>query len=52
MDERLKETWKTTEEDEDLQQRFWALYGPNNLKSPSFRMGAELLCQNRGFLES
>ena len=52
MDERLKETWKTTEEDEDLQQRFWNLYGPNKLKSPSFRMDAEFLRQNRGLLES
>ena len=52
MDERLKETWKTAEEDEDLQQRFWVLYGPNKLKSPLFRMGTELLRQNRGLLES
>ena len=52
MDERLKETWKTTEEDEDLQQRFWDLYGPNKLKSPSFRIGTEFLRQNRNLLEA
>jgi putative glycosyltransferase (TIGR04372 family) len=52
MDERLKGTWKTTEENEDLQCRFWALYGPKKVKSPSFRIGTEFLRQNLNLLES
>ena len=52
MDERLEGTWKTTEENEDLQRRFWAIYGPKKVKSPSFRIGTEFLRQNRDLLES
>ena len=50
MDERLNGTWKTTEEDEELQQRFWALFGPDKLKSPGLRIGAEYLRENKDFL--
>ena len=52
MDDRLNGIWETNEEDEELQRRFWALFGPDKLKSPSLRMGAEFLRQNRDLLES
>ena len=52
MDDRLNGIWETNEEDEELQRRFWALFGPDKLKSPTLRMGAEFLRQNRGLLES
>ena len=50
MDERLNGTWETTEEDEELQQRFWAFFGPDKLKSPDLRIGAEYLRQNKDLL--
>jgi len=50
MDERLKGTWKTTKEDEELQRRFWALFGSHKLKSPQVRMGAEFLRENQELL--
>ncbi len=50
MDERLNGTWKTTQEDEALQQRFWALFGRGKLKSSEVRIGAEFLRQNQKFL--
>ena len=43
MDDRLNASWQTTEEDEELQQRFWALFGPDKLKSPDLRIGADFL---------
>jgi len=52
MDERLKGTWQTTEEDAELQQRFWSLLEvrePNEEFRP--RMGAEFLRQNRELLD-
>lgn len=51
MDERLKGTWRTTEEDEALQRRFWSL-----LKSSPYhgvirsRVGTEFLRQHRALL--
>jgi putative glycosyltransferase (TIGR04372 family) len=50
MVERLNGTWKTTEEDEELQERFWALFGPDKLKSPDLRIGTEYLRQNKDLL--
>ena len=50
MDERLKGTWQTTKEDEELQERFWVLFGPGQLKSPDVRIGAEFLRQNQELL--
>lgn len=51
MDERLKGTWQTIEEDEELQRRFRSLLKPGHLchGSPS-RIGAEFLRQNRDLL--
>ena len=52
MDERLKGTWRTTDEDEELQRRFWSLFSPGHMSSncPA-RIGADFLRQNRGLLE-
>ena len=50
MDERLNDSWETTMEDEELQERFWALFGPDKLKSPNLRIGAEYLRENKEFL--
>ena len=49
MHERLNDTWVTTEEDEELQKCFWALFGTDRLKSPDLRIGAEYLRENRVF---
>lgn len=52
MDARLKGTWQTTEEDEDLQRRFWALFTSSGLSQVfRSRIGAEFLRQNRELLE-
>jgi putative glycosyltransferase (TIGR04372 family) len=52
MDERLKGKWQTTEEDEILQQRFWALYKPSELHGKIVsRIGAEFLRQNSALLD-
>ena len=32
MDERLNGTWKVSKEDEELQDRFWSLFGPGKIK--------------------
>jgi len=52
MDDRLKGTWKATEEDRHLQQRFWSLLKLND-SNEKFRprMGAEFLRQNRELLD-
>ena len=50
MEDRLKEEWKSTDEDEQLQERFWELFGPDQLKSPDLRIGAKFLRQNRHLL--
>ena len=48
MDERLKGTWVSEKEDEDLQNYYWSRYGhgPGILKSPCQRIGAKYLRQN------
>ena len=52
MDERLKGIWRTTEEDEELQRRFWSLSKPSELNRVFVaRIGAEFLRQNRELLE-
>lgn len=51
MDERLKGTWQTTEEDEDLQQRFWSLFRQSELHGVILsRIGADFLRRNRDLL--
>ena len=51
MDERLNGTWETKEEDIELQERFWLLFGPNKIKSPNLRIGAEFLRKNKDLLQ-
>lgn len=51
MDERLNGTWQTTPDDEELQKRFWALFGPDKLKSPDLWIGAEYLRDNQELLK-
>ena len=52
MDERLKGTWESTEEDEKLQRRFWDLFPKSELHGEIFsRIGAEFLRQNQELLE-
>ena len=51
MDERLKGTWKTTQEDEELQKRFWSFFGKYQLKNSDLRVGAKFLRQNRELLK-
>lgn len=52
MDERLNGTWETSNEDEELQRRFWSLFKPNYIHGQLLsRIGAEFLRQNRGLLD-
>lgn len=53
MDERLKGTWQTTKEDEELQRRFWSIYRPHSLFHGTIlaHIGAEFLRQNRELLD-
>ena len=54
MDERLKGIWQTTEEDEELQRRFWSLFKPSVKEMHGLietRIGAEFLRRNRGLLD-
>jgi putative glycosyltransferase (TIGR04372 family) len=51
MDERLKGAWQTTEEDEALQARFWALFKVKQWHGPVVsRIGAEFLRHNQALL--
>ena len=47
MNERLDGTWQTTREDENLQRRFWALFGLEKLKSPNLRIGSDFLRKHK-----
>lgn len=51
MDQRLEGTWRTDSEDEELQQRFWALLEGRDVRSPDLRIGAEFLRKNHGLLD-
>lgn len=52
MDERLKGTWQTTEKDEELQKRFWALFKKCELHGViKARIGTDFLRQNKDLLE-
>jgi putative glycosyltransferase (TIGR04372 family) len=51
MDERLQGTWRTTEEDGELQRRFWSLFKTSELHGVFLsRVGAEFLRQNQELL--
>jgi putative glycosyltransferase (TIGR04372 family) len=51
MDERLKGTWVTTDEDEILQERFRKLFGRQSDDAPPWRIGAAFLRQNQNLLD-
>jgi putative glycosyltransferase (TIGR04372 family) len=52
MDDRLKGTWKSTEEDEKLQERFWHLFPKSELHGEIFsRIGTDFLRQNQELLK-
>lgn len=52
MDERLKGKWQTTQEDEEMQRRFWSFFKPSKLHGTIVsRIGAEFLRRNRALLE-
>jgi len=51
MYERLKGTWQTTDEDEELQSRFWSVFPENKLqRKKRARIGAKFLRDNRELL--
>lgn len=52
MDERLDGTWQTTEEDEELQRRFWAIFPITELNGVCrARIGTEFLRQYQDLLK-
>jgi putative glycosyltransferase (TIGR04372 family) len=52
MDERLRGVWKTSEEDEWLQKKFWSHFKPSWLHGAMLsRVGADFLRQNRDLLD-
>jgi len=52
MYERLQETWQTTEEDKELQRRFWSLIKSSKInRVVRSRVGTEFLRQHRELLE-
>lgn len=52
MEGRLKGTWQTTEEDEELQRRFWEIFPRNESHGEiRSRVGAEFLRRNKAWLE-
>ena len=52
MEERLNGTWETTEEDEDLQKRFWKLFKPIDRRGEiNIRIGAAFIKKYHALLE-
>lgn len=52
MEERLKGTWVTTKEDEDLQRKFWSLYKSSELHGKIYsRIGADFIKKYKALLE-
>jgi hypothetical protein len=52
MEERLKGTWVITEEDEDLQRRFWSLFKPGELHGKIYsRIGAAFIRKYKALLD-
>lgn len=53
MEERLNGTWQTTEEDEELQRRFWKIIAEAGLLAgpPVSRIGSRFLRQNQNLLQ-
>ena len=52
MDERLRGTWTSNKEDEELQQQFWSLFKPSDLNQVFYvRIGTGFLRQNAALLK-
>ena len=52
MEERFNGTWVTTEEDEDLQRKFWDLYKSSELHEKIYpRIGAAFLMKYNALLD-
>jgi len=51
MDERIEGTWKANNEDEELQDQFWQLFGPDKMKSSNLRIGSDFLRQNKDLIK-
>lgn len=52
MDDRLKGTWKATNEEEELQKKFWSLFKSSPMHGAFLsRIGAKFLSQNRELLD-
>ena len=52
MDERLEGTWEATEEDQELQGRFWSLFAPNEVHGALLsKIGADFLRRHRDLLD-
>ena len=52
MEERLKGTWRTTDEDEELQLKFWEIFPKNEWHGEiRSRIGADFLRRHKGELE-
>ena len=51
MDERIKGTWENKDEDEELQNQFWQLFGPDKIKSPDLRIGSNFLRENKDLIK-
>lgn len=52
MDDRLRGVWSESEEDKELQRRFWALFKPSDLNGLFLcRIGAKFLQQHRNLLD-
>jgi len=52
MEERRNNSWQSTKEDEDLQQRFRTLFDAPDLRDATFsRIGADFLRENRELLD-
>jgi len=50
-EERMRECWRTNDEYEDLQRRFWALFKPDTFnKVFKARVGSKFLLQNKDLL--
>jgi len=50
MDERLRGNWETTSEDEELQKRFWEIFGANKSKNKDLYIGSKFLRENQNLL--
>ena len=52
MDKRLKGTWPTSEEDDEIQRRFWSLFKTSHLNGVLLsRIGADFLRQHQALLD-